>query len=77
MAKLIAKDTMNISAVQSGNILAGDAFEIDDISAKDLIKRGLAREKVAAASKPAPAAPDAPAPAAADATASKPKSAKS
>ena len=51
MKTLIAKDTMNITSVQSENIFAGDKFEIDDASAKDLIERGLAKEAPAAKSE--------------------------
>jgi len=49
--KLIATDTLNITAVKRENIEAGEAFEIEDGQAKELVKRGLATE---AQPEPAP-----------------------
>lgn len=50
--KLIANDTLNISAVKAGNIEAGEAFEIEAGAGKSLIERGLAIEFVETPAKP-------------------------
>lgn len=52
--KLIATDTLNITSVKRDNIEAGEAFEIEDGQATDLVNRGLATEaKAEPALKPA------------------------
>jgi len=48
---LQALDTIHVSSVSSDNILTGQSFEIDDLAAVSLIKRGLAMEVGAKAQK--------------------------
>lgn len=61
---LQALDTIHVSAVSSENITTGQTFEIDELSGRSLIERGLAIEVDAAttakAENPAKAEPHAP-----------------
>jgi len=55
---LQALDTIHVSSVSSDNITTGQYFEIDDLSGKSLIERGLAIEvggAPAIKAEPAPA----------------------
>ena len=62
--QLQALDTIHVSSVSSDNIITGEIFEIDDLSGKSLIERGLAIEVDCAPTtkaEPAPAhEPEAP-----------------
>lgn len=50
---LIALDTVQITSVQPDPLLAGEPFEVNDVDAKSLIDRGIARAATSDDPKPA------------------------